>query len=45
VWPVRAGDPRKASLLAQRFAVYDAALGPADELLKLEKYRRLAQVA
>ncbi len=41
IWPILAGHPRKGAMLAQRFAVYDASIPPADELLKEERFKRL----
>jgi len=41
VWLVEAGHPRKAAMLAQRFAVYDGALPPAEQLAGDKHLQRL----
>lgn len=43
IWLVEAGHPRKAQMLTQRFAAYDAAIPPIDELLKSDVKRTLEQ--
>ncbi len=41
IWFILAGHPRKDAMLAQRFAVYDASIPAAEELLKEPQFKRL----
>ena len=41
VWIVREGDIRKDHILFQRFVIYDAALGSADELMDKKLYKTI----
>lgn len=40
IWLVEEGHPRKAAMLASRFATYDASILPIDDLLKEKKIAR-----